>query len=430
MDATQVIVRKTALAEGTAHTVFSELQQPDSWPETIRWRNTSDLEVDRLMEVLLGLLEREEKQRISIPCLQQYVADVSVAKLCSMLDDLAIHVRDNNGRHQISCPTLRFVPSTFMYWGEIKQLNDHIKQVSSQQGWPTLNMARSFMMRQGARWVVASKLYCEFNAEEGFGTTFTPLAFERYQARLLRFHETGFDTVVPFYSPVSDPEPMPLFRTNTYIRCDYTRELLVSLGYKIVLPVQAKAVKKKGKKVKVAHKKEDEKAEAMEVDGVERGAKRMCPDPVMAEVRDQERRPDWTEKMYETMPVLKGTMADMLYNLSYLKEKVKGLERERDQEMRKRHAKDAECYNYSRQMRAVHIRYNEYDRKVANMAEEAYQENREWQELRREWRREKEELLDELYQERRLVNVMEGKLEVYEGGVSRKKNKGAKKERD
>ena len=429
MDATNLTIRKTALAPGTVHTVFSEHQEPENWPESVVWRTTEDLDLERLLEVLLGVFERQDQQRVSLPCLQQFVTSVTVQKLCGFLDDMSTHLKSSP--HQVSCPSLIFTPSAFMYWGEIKQINDHIRKVSSEQGWPTLNLSRSYLQRQGARWVVAGGLYREYKEKTGFGTCFTTEGFTRYHARLLRFHETAFDCSVPFCQPVSDPEPLPLFRTNHYTREDYFRNLLEGLGYAAILPTQAKGKKKVKKVVEVKPQVVKEVAPAatvdemaMEVDEEIRGVKRRCPEPIVlteAERNGLERRPDWTKAMYETMPVLRGTMSDMLHQLAYLREKV------RDQERERRKEGDKDYYNHKRQMRNVHVRYGEYERQIRRAAEENYREHEDWVELRKEWAREKEQLQDELYRERRLVGVMEGKLDVFEGRVDLKKSKGARR---
>ena len=448
MENSSLIVRKTALKEGTSHHVLSDLDEPEAWTPTIRWRTVSDVDFDDLLEIVLSLLEQETPQRISIPCLQQYVTiPIPAPKICQLIDDIADHIKDCP-QHQVAFPTLRYPPAHFMYWPEYKLVNDHIRCRSSELSWPTLNLSRSFLMRQGATWCVSGNLYEEYRREEGFGTTLTKVAFERYHARILRFHETAFDVMVPYSTPESDPVPLSLNKTNHYIRNDYTRDLLSGLGLAIADPTDAKQQKKKANKKaakmmkqyrelvsnKEASNKEVSNKEAsnkevnnevvrMEVDGEEqRGVKRPMGDPSMAVPRGQTRRPGWKTVEYETMPVLKGTMADMLSQIAYLKESKRDLENQLSRERRLRKDRDADYYRHRRQLRGAEIRYGEYNRTIERVTEEHYRDNLDWKQLQEEWLEERKDLLKDLRDERRRVRVLEERVEEREG--ERKKNKG------
>ncbi len=116
-----MIVRKTALMEGTSHHMFSDLDEPEAWTTSIHWRSV---------------------------CVVDAAADFP------SVYDVVAHLKDCP-QHQVSFPTLRYTPAHFMYWPEYKIVNDHIRCRSSELSWPTLNLSCSFMMRQGATWVVS-----------------------------------------------------------------------------------------------------------------------------------------------------------------------------------------------------------------------------------------------------------------------------------
>ena len=435
MDASNIIAREVKLAEGTQHHILADIDVPDVWPEAIRWRNCQDLDLEKLMEVVLSILERSDPQRLSLPCLLQYVCTEPATKVCQFIDDLVSHVTGTP--HQVSCPTLRFNPSSFMHWADTKCINDHIRKVSSEMSWPTLNLSRSYLQRQGASWCVAARLFVEFEAKTGFGTSLTATGLERYQARLLRHHESAFDSPIPYSTPESDPAPMPIYATNAYVRSDYHKDLLIGLGYAVMLPAgrktksKGKAVEKSKEVVKVVNA-EGETVENMEVDvpeprGVKRSSEGNSVPVASGSGRGRGRRPGWEPKMHQTIPVLKGTMCDMLHQIQYLKENLIESNRERDLELKRRRERDADYYRQKRQLRNVDVRYGEYQRAIARMSEENHHDMEAWKDLRADWNRERDELLADLKSERRRNDMMEGKLAVYESRSEKKKSKAAER---
>ncbi len=280
-------------------------------------------------------------------------------------------------------------------------------------------------------------LYEEYRREEGFGTTLTKAAFERYHARILRHHETAFDCIVLYSTPESGPVPLSLNKINHYIHNDYTRDLLSGLGLAIADPTDAKQQKKKENKKAakmmrqyremVSNKEASSKKVSnnevtrMEIDGPgdeQRGVKRSLVEPSMTAARGRVRRPGWKSVEYETMPVLKGTMADMLSQIAYLKESKLDMENQLSRERRLRKDRDADYYRHKRQLRK-----SEYNRTIERVTEEHYRDNLGWRQLQQEWLEERKDLLKDLRDERRRVGVLEGRVEVLEG--ERKKNKGA-----
>ena len=429
MDATRVMERKTTVAEGTHHYIFADQEQPDQWVEAITWKNMQDTEFDRILETILALFENSAPQRITISCLNQYVTTTPVAKITALVDDVVSHLTGTI--HQVSFPTLLYLPSNFYYWRECKEVNDYLRKTSSEHNLPTLNLSRSFVQRQGSQWVVASSLFKEFRENTGFGTELTPHAFHRYYARLLRFHETAYDCDVPYSTPEADPAPLPLHQTNAYTKKEYTRSLLVGLGYSITLPKQVKSNEKNSKMYQayVRHLKEQEErkqAQDQDKDQVEdmevetRGVKRPSAVPVGRGRGKTERRE------YETMPVLKKTMWDMLTQIAELKEAKKDLEKQLAKERKLRESGDADYYRQKRQLRGAEIRYGELNRTIERISEDSYRDNLDWKSMEKEWKAERKELQQRLDDERRVVGVLEGKVQVYELALQGK-SKGATK---
>ncbi|MCP3663147.1 MAG: hypothetical protein GY696_11735, partial [Gammaproteobacteria bacterium] len=211
---------------------------------------------------------------------------------------------------------------------------------------------------------------------------------------------------------------MSLNKTNHYIRNDYTRDLLSGLGLAIADPTDAKQQKKKENKKaakmmrqyrelvsnKEASNKEVSNNEVtrMEIDCDEqRGVKRSLGEPSMAAPRGQTCRPGWKPVKYKTMPVLKGTMADMLSQIAYLKESKRDLENQLTRERRLRKDRDADYYRHRRQLCGAEIRYGEYNRTIERVTEEHYRDNLDWCQLQQEWLEERKDLLKDLRDERR-----------------------------
>ena len=131
---------------------------------------------------------------------------------------------------------------------------------------------------------------------------------------------------------------------------------------------------------------------------------------------------------FETMPVLKGTLADMLIQIHDLREDLKEARSDADRYRKKRDSLERDLKISEREVRASDFRCAEYDRWIARRSEEHHQECEDWRQVRAELRLEVADLKDDLEAECERVHVLEGKLSVYEAVA--KKTRGASRSSD
>ncbi|MCP3663336.1 MAG: hypothetical protein GY696_12715, partial [Gammaproteobacteria bacterium] len=267
---------------------------------------------------------------------------------------------------------------------------------------------RNFLCRQGGKWSTAGQCYQEFLDGEGLGSTLSAQGMQRYVSRLERLHAHGFEVETPVVAPVDEGVPLVLHKTNCYVESRYHCEILRGMGY---LPTLSKEAKKKEKKEKKSQE-DINRVRALIEPGPAKGVKRPRDSPSLSSLGRGRGKRFGVE--LETMRVCKGTIADMMSQIGYLKAKVDGAERECDRQRRRAERLDADYYRQKREIRSGEIRCREKDKMIEKISADHYHDNADWSSVRREWLKEKEVLLNDIEDERRRVSALQGKLSVYE----------------
>ena len=421
----------TPLVPGTKHYIVSEIEQPFGWEEKIKWITCADQINTELVYTVCQFMSRPEPHRITIAAVGQFVGVMDRKDIFKLIEELLETV--NGTKHQLGFTTVRYTPASFMYWSLVSEINKFLWEKASQHGFPILNLHRSFQVKQGQKWAVAPRCFEEFVDGVGFGSTLSPIGLERYQSRLIKFHAAAYDVETACTQKFCDTEPIPLADTYTYVENEATRELLLSLGFTLKERpvVKPKKNKKKGKELSVQSSVPAAVAgtsAAPAVDGC-RAVKRPKLDGFVNRGRGRARVKGPAE--FETMPVLKGTLADMLIQIHDLREDLKEARSDADRYRKKRDSLERDLKISEREVRASDFRCAEYDRWIARRSEEHHQECEDWRQVRAELRLEVADLKDDLEAERERVHVLEGKLSVYEAVAKKpRKTRGASRSSD
>ncbi|MCP3664805.1 MAG: hypothetical protein GY696_20315 [Gammaproteobacteria bacterium] len=161
------------------------------------------------------------------------------------------------------------------------------------------------------------------------------------------------DVETPVVAPVDDGMPLVLYLTNCYVESKNHCEILRGMGY---LPALSKEAKRKEKKVEKEKKNQEDDARvaALVEPGPVKGVKRPRDSPSLSSLgRGRGKR--YGVKL-ETMRVCKGTIADMMSQIGYLKAKVDSAERECDRQRRRAEPLDANYYRHKREIRSDAVR--------------------------------------------------------------------------
>ena len=112
------------LKEGTVHTIVSDQEEVDGWPQEITWITCMEKSEEQLMDTLEAIVRRDMPQRVSVPGLQMFCGVMPVDRLCKLVDRIMECFAGT--QHRVVIPTARYVPAAFMFWEVCFKLNKHI----------------------------------------------------------------------------------------------------------------------------------------------------------------------------------------------------------------------------------------------------------------------------------------------------------------
>ncbi len=423
------------VSPGTVHSHLSDVDQPDEIPENLTWRVCQELCPERLLELVMTFVERSEPQRLSISAFQLYVGLYPVNEIKEKIDQVLEVARGT--QHIISVCTLRYLPSSFVQWDVISEVNRHIAQRAQEESLPLLNLHRSFLCKQGTDWVTASRCYQDFLMKEALGSVLSDIGVCRYRSRIVSFHGF-FDQNVAVVRPLVEQAPLPLWETFQYTEDPTAAELLSSVGYELKtkegVMKEKRVAKKRAKKIAAALAEQEEAkkagpADRQEVGVVQRGRRQ-------EKGRKRSRARSWdTEKVsvsrplnYQLMSIDQGTFRDMVSQIGTLKENLRKMAiklqdtedrlRNRDNYVTKMEVlKDKMKQEVSitrRSEKATEFRCQEAERYISRQAERHHEEQLEWREAQAEWRTERKELESALEKAQEKVRVQGLQMAVFE----------------
>ena len=424
-------MRDLEVSPGTSHCHLSDVEEPDSVPPQLNWRYCGELCPERLLELIFSYMEKGQPQRLSISAFQLFVGLHPEREIIKVIDE-ALEAAKGTA-HIISICTLRYLPSSFVTWDTVNNINRHIARRSQEEGLPMLNLHKSFLQRQGSDWVTSGLCYQDFVEKSALGSVLSAMGVCRYRSRIISFHG-HFDQNVAVVKPLVDQAPLPLWYTYQYTEDDVASELLTSLGYE--LKTRVMAVKEKKKAKKLAKRVEAAKALQQEPVNGEGVGKAVAQQRGRKQERGRKRARSWdSEKCsvtrpynYTLMSIDTETFRGMVSQIGDLKEKlrqaVKKLQetedklRQRDNHLVKLEVlKDklrSDAKISERSEKACEFRCREAERYITRQAERHHEELLEWREAQSEWRSEKKELERKLEQAEDKVRVQGMQMSVWE----------------
>ena len=448
MAAMEIALQKEVkLAEGTTHTCLSDIEEGDEWCQEITWITVCDKDAGQLIDVLQSIVGRTSPQRVSVPGLQQYAAVLPVERLEGLVDRIMLMFAGTI--HQVVIPTLRYVPAAFMFWESITRTNAFIWRRAVSHGCGVLNLHRNFMIRQAREWAVHGPCYAEFAADTGLGTALSAEGAKRYEARLLRLHVAGFDVEHPPSIPVGDEAPVPLWATAAYCKSRSCTELLEGFGYQMVMPKQWRKAKVVAPEKGVQRPDVQEPVVVKPVVAkpvVSRGAKRGRSVSVgqdqgekagparSARGRGRGRvARDMSGHVITTVPMEIGTARAMVKQITDLKAGIRERDADLDRLRRVRAELEKELASAREDVRrkdnvvaVFEARSREESRALRREREVQYEETKEWQKQREDWRTERRDML-RMYEELHAKHhVLKGQFQVFQELGSRKARKDMK----
>ena len=432
------LVKEIQLKEGTQHTIISDQEELDGWPQEVTWITCVEKSEVQLLDTIQAIVRWDTPQRVSIPGLQMFCGVLHVDAICRLVDTIIKCFAGT--KHQVIIPTVRFVPAAFMWWEQTFALNKYIWAQAVAHGCGVLNLHRNFMARQSRSWVVHGPCYAEFCEDTGLGATLSSEGMKRYEARLLRLHSGGFDREYPPAVPLNDQMPLVLWSTAGYCNSRSCSELLESLGYKMAIPKRERAGRKAA-----------EQAQTVKGAKVSRGSKRgrsLSVGPEQEPVgpsrasrgrgRGRVSPRDSSGNIISTFQLEEGTVRSMIRQISDLKLLVQV----RDDEIQ-RARKEQEALKKDLELARDDVRRKESmisvfearsradSRSLRREREAQYDESKEWQRQRQEWREERKDMLD-MYETLHAKHYqLRGQFEVFRelGAGGDKAEKKARKEK-
>ncbi len=430
-----MLPKKIALKMGTTHTTLSDIEEVESWPSEVTWIYVVEKSETQLMDTIEAIVRRDTPQRVSVPGLQKFCGVMPVDKLFQLVDRImACFV---GTQHQVIIPTVRFIPSSFMFWEACYLLNRHIWSRAVQHGFGGLNLHRNFMQRQRRSWAVHGPCYQEYCEDTGFGTSLSQEGLKRYAARLVRLHSNGFDCEHPQVVPAEEM-PVPLWSSVGFCQSASCSELLESLGYRLDLP------KKLGKA------RQQERPVQKEVQAVvPRAAKRGRSESVGPESgrasrpgrgRGRGRVParDGSGRPISTLQLEAGTVRSMIKQIRELKVQVqeKDGELQRAKEIRRELEKDLERAqdDVRRKENVVAVmesRQRADSRSLRRERQAQWEEHQEWLRQRNEWQEERRNMLDMYERLHGKHHELKGQFSVFKevAGMERAEKKARKEKK-
>ena len=387
------------LKEGTVHTIVSDQEEVDGWPQEITWITCMEKSEEQLMDTLEAIVRRDTPQRVSVPGLQMFCGVMPVDRLCKLVDRIMECFAGT--QHRVVIPTARYVPAAFMFWEACFKLNKHIWSQAVAYGFGVLNLHRNFMSRQSRSWVVHGPCYTEFNEDTGLGTNLSEEGLKRYEARMLRLHTNGFDVEHPPCVPV-EAMPLPLWSSAGYCNSRSCCDLLESLGYEMQVPKRRKQVTKEG--VRVARQ-----GQVAPVAVLPRGAKRGRTDSVGQEsVRSGRGRGrggvpprDVSGNKIATLQLEAGTVRSMIRQIADLKMVVRQKESDLQQASKEREVLERDLERARDDIRrkdnvvaVTEARSRAESRSLRREREAQWEESQEWVRQRKEWHQERRDMLE------------------------------------
>ena len=447
-------MRDLQISPGTSHVHLSDIESPDCVPDQLNWRCCAELCPERLLELVMSLMEKKEPQRLSMTAHQLFLGLYPVRDIKKSIDDVLEAAKGTH--HVISVCTMRYLPSSFVMWDQINDINRHIAQRAQEENLPLLNIHKSFLCRQGPDWVTSGMCYLDFVNKSALGSVLSQIGVCRYRSRIVSFH-SFFDQNVAVVRKVVDQAPLPLWETFQYTEDEVAAELLTSLGYvlktRVVVSKEKKLAKRRAKRVAVAlAEQEADKA----VNGGESGDQGVVQ---VASNGQRGRRPEkgrkrsharsWdTERCsvtrpynYELMSIDKSTFRGMISQIGDLKESLRKLSkkleatedrlRNRDNSVVKmecmRDKLKQEVSITRRSEKATEFRCQEAERYISRQAERHHSELEEWREAQVEWRQEKKELQTKLERAEEQVRVQGLQMAVWDDWCRRQSTSSKKK---
>lgn len=426
-----LMAKEISLKEGTSHTIITDQEEVEGWPVEVTWITCMEKTEEQLLDTIEAIVRRDTPQRVSVPGLQMFCGMLDVDKLCKLVDRIMNCFAGT--QHQVVIPTVRYVPASFMFWEACFTLNKHIWSRAVEYGYGVLNLHRNFMSRQNRSWVVHGPCYTEFCEETGLGTSLSSEGLKRYEARMLRLHSNGFEVEHPQTVP-EEVMPLPLWSTAAYCNSRSCSELLESLGYCMEIPKrkrQAKSARTVQQPVVSGRRAKRGRSESVGQDPAaaarsSRGRGRGCVTPR-----------DVSGNMISTLQLEAGTVRSMIRQISELKMMVKEQEKDLQEARTTRVAMEKDLERARDDVRrkdnvvaVIEARSRAESRSVRREREAQWEESQEWVRQRKEWHKERRDMLDMYEQLHAKHYELKGQFEVFRefAGADRVEKK-ARKER-
>ena len=403
--------KEVVLAEGTRHTILSDVEESGEFPVQISWVCTVELDTERFLELALSILSNPEPQRLSCPGLNQFVGIFSVTRICEMIEVMAEAAE--NTPHILVVPTFIYRPSQYNVWADTKEINTYLRRRSIDKSMPLLNLGRSFMARQQSDWVPAGCCFHEYVEGIGLGTRFSSAGMTRYVSRLIRFHsflDSGME------SPLLDQAetaPLAPWLTFQFTEKAETAAILTEYGYNLRKRKAARMEKKVEKKA-LKRRQSGEKVKAQ----VKVKAKVVAPvcETEVVEAMETDDLPG----QYNVLPVDVSTFRSMVSQVKDLKAEVKGVHEgsaDKDKELVKlRRALEGykkEVRNYKYDLASTERRNKTLERHIMRQSERHHGDMMDYQDDKRNWGIERGELLDRIEEETEKRQIIECQYKVW-----------------
>ena len=406
-DAEKIILPKElSLCEGTRHTVMSDVEEPGSFSDQIKWITTTEYDQERFTELAMSILESPEHQCVTVPALQQFVGLMSVNDFTKLID-LLVDTADACN-HKLVIPTMIYKPAQYQQWDMVKEVNTYLRQKSLDMSSPLLNLSRSFLSRQQSSWVVSGICWQEYVDGTGLGSCLSTSGLQRYASRLERFHsflDSGVESPV---SELVECPPLPLWHSFCFSEKRETAAILTDFGYNLR--------KRKAPQPRKAAKKSSSPSSAQKSKVVPRKKKPVSPvaEVVVAVGEPEKVEVMETEESFSVLPVDVATFRCMISQVSDLKGELRTARTEgesKEKELRRiRKALEGykkEVKNLKYEMGGVERRNRTLERHSERQAESHYQDSLDWVDEKREWGMERGELLDRLDEEQEKRRCLE-----------------------